>query len=76
MYTHCGPDWRTQFDGSFWDLASRIDGPLGNPYQAGNMLLVDQETARFEYQTGGHTYSITFRRHPKTMALKPPIGCD
>lgn len=77
LYTHCGPDWRTRFDGSYWDLASPVPGPLGDPYQAGEMRLgEDQQTAKFEYRVSGHAYVLTFRRHADGVALKPPIGCD
>jgi hypothetical protein len=40
LYTHCGPDWRTFFDGSYWDLASPVQPGLGDPYQDGAMTLL------------------------------------
>ena len=76
LYTHCGPDWRTRFNGTYWDLESPISGQLGDPYQPGVMRLVDQSTASFTYESGGHFNVLKFRRHPDSVPLKRPIGCD
>jgi hypothetical protein len=76
LYTHCGPDWRTSFDGSYWDLESPVTAPLGNPYQVGTMKLLGPQTARIDYELDGQAYSILFRRHDAGTPLKPPKGCD
>ena len=76
LYTHCGADWRTSFDSSYWDLKSPVAGPLGNPYQPGAMKLLDPQTAEFDYAVDGRSYSIVFVRHPMGAPLKPPSCCD
>jgi len=67
LYTHCGVDYSTDFDGSFWDAADKTDQPrsLGNPEQQGTMTLVDDSHARFDYEGG----SVLFVRHvgPKVL---------
>jgi len=72
LLTHCGVDFATDFDGSYWDLTDPrwlkqqgITPSVGNPFQDGTMTLVDTDTARFDYP-GDH---IIFRRHggPKVV---------
>lgn len=56
LYTHCGVDFATDFDGSFWDLADAAwagsygnpPSAIGNPFQDGAMTLVDHDHARFD----------------------------
>jgi len=56
LYTHCGVDFSTDFDGSFWDLADAAwagsygnpPSAIGNPFQDGTMTLVDHDHARFD----------------------------
>lgn len=76
LYTHCGPDWRTLFDGSYWDLASRVHPGLGDPYQDGAMTLVAANEAQFDYHLNGEPANISFTRHTLGAPLKPPAGCD
>lgn len=76
LYTHCGADWRTFFDGSYWDLASPVQPGLGDPYQDGAMTLVRTNDATFDYHVKGAQASISFTRHGAGVALKKPSGCD
>ena len=76
LYTHCGADWRTSFDGSYWDLAAPVQSGLGNPFQEGTMTLVAADEAKFDYLLEGGQASITFHRHTLGVPLKPPAGCD
>ena len=68
LYTHCGISFALDFAGAFWDYSSgTVDrATLGNPFQAGTMILLAPDQARFDYAGG----SIRFRRHqgPKTIA--------
>jgi hypothetical protein len=67
LYTHCGVDYDTDFDGSFWDAEEKNYAPasLGNPAQRGTMTLTDDDHATFEFEGG----SILFTRHigPKVI---------
>jgi hypothetical protein len=76
LYTHCGADWRTFFDGSYWGLAAPVQLGLGDPYQDGAMTLVAANEARFDYHLDGEPASISFTRHALGAPLKPPVGCD
>ena len=72
LFTHCGVDFSTDFDGSFWDAADRTNLPrsLGNPVQSGTMTLVDQSHARFDFEGG----SVLFVRHTGPKVL--PGACQ
>ena len=67
LYTHCGIDFDTDFDGSFWDAVhpQEWSTDIGNPFQQGTMTLIDTNHARFTW-TGG---SIDYTRHvgPKVV---------
>src|SRR5215203_2933873 len=67
LFTHCGVDFHTDFDASFWDAADKTNRPqsLGNPAQRGTMTLVDETHARFDFEGG----SVFFTRHhgPKVL---------
>jgi hypothetical protein len=76
LYTHCGPDWRTFFDGSYWDLAAPVQPGLGDPYQDGSMTMVAANEVRFDYHISGQPASVSFTRHTSGAPLKPPSGCD
>jgi predicted small lipoprotein YifL len=63
LYTHCGLDFATDFDGSFWDLEDREDQRrhvrnIGNPGQRGTMTLVEENRARFDYPGGEPIYFV------------------
>jgi hypothetical protein len=68
LFTHCGVDNYTDFDGSFWDALQKNYAPasLGNPAQRGTMTLTEDDHAMFEFDGG----SILFARHlgPKVLA--------
>ena len=69
LYTHCGADYAVDFDGSFWQLSNPSEVPmsLGNPYQEGEMTLINPEYARFDYAGS----SLLFIRH-KGPKYAPP----
>ena len=75
LHTHCGRDWRTRFDGTYWDLLSGSDGPIGDPFQDGTMTLADPNTARFDFGQGAGAAVVIFTRHPPDQPLKPPVAC-
>jgi hypothetical protein len=67
LFTHCGVDFSTDFDGSFWDAADKTNRPrsLDYDFQRGTMTLVDESHARFDFEGG----SVLFVRHtgPKVL---------
>ena len=75
IYTHCGIDTYLDFDGSFWNALepahrNAANPPLGvgNPGQNGNMTLVDENHARFEFDNR----VFYFHRH---IGPKMDRGC-
>ncbi len=72
LYTHCGIDHWTRFDGSFWDAVgydNRSGNPprfLGNPSDRGVMTLLSRDEAVYESSSGR---LIRFERGPKR---RPP----
>jgi hypothetical protein len=74
LYSHCGIDFRVDFDGSFWQ--SYIVGKassVGDPFQKGRMTLLSGEVAVFRFESQGDESSIYFIRND---APKPEVGCD
>jgi hypothetical protein len=67
LYTHCGIDFNTDFDGSFWDASDKPYNPrsLDSSIQTGAMTLIDTNHARFDWDGG----SLDFDRHigPKIL---------
>ena len=61
LFTHCGADYRVDFDGSFWQLSnpSEVPASLGDPEQEGTMTLINSDYARFDFEGG----SLLFIRH-------------
>ena len=61
LYTHCGVDFLTDFDGSFWDAIEKNYAPrtLDFQLQNGTMTLTDEHIARFDFEGG----SVLFARH-------------
>ena len=61
LFTHCGADYRVDFDGSFWQLSNPSEVPtsLGDPEQEGTMTLINPEYARFDFAGG----TLLFIRH-------------
>ncbi len=77
LSTHCGVDWRVDFDGSFWKAADKRWARAGkgasyplpiNPEQKGAMELVSADSARFDWPAG----HIFFKR--RVGAMKE-LGC-
>ncbi len=74
LYTHCGIEW-TRIDGVWWRASTPLsDGNAnppsgwGNPYDEGEMEIVDESTATFQ---GGPT-DVEFERTDKVDA---PFTC-
>jgi hypothetical protein len=74
LYTHCGIDFWTRFDGSYWDALGYDNGTgnpppgLGNPFDRGTMTLLSHEEARYVSQSG---MAIRFARaagRPEAMS--------
>ena len=75
LYTHCGIEW-TRIDGVWWEATSPLsDGNAnpppgwGNPYDEGEMEIVDASTAVFR---GGPT-DVEFQR---TDQVEVPFACE
>src|SRR5262249_13802579 len=75
LYTHCGLDWRTRFDATYWDLASGPGAPIGDPYQEGTMTLIGPDIAQFTFAGDSRAQSVRFTRHPVDIPLKGPSVC-
>jgi hypothetical protein len=58
LYTHCGIDFWTRFDGSYWNALgynNRRGNPpdgLGNPSDPGVITLVTRDSARYVSESG------------------------
>jgi len=73
LYTHCGIEW-TRIDGLWWRTTVRGDdgnppSGWGNPYDAGRLVIVDQDSATY---SGGPGDDITFER---TSLAEAPFHC-
>lgn len=75
LYTHCGIDFRVDFDESFWQAYPypRQRAPVGDPFQQGVMTLLTDEVAVFRYRSQGNKASIYFVRNDSPRAR---VGCD
>jgi len=74
LYTHCGIDFRVDFDESFWQsYPGENASPVGDPVQQGTMILLTDEVAVFHYRTQGNNASIFFVRNDTPRAR---VGCD
>ena len=75
LYVHCGVQW-ARIDGVWWETRPLSDGNAnppkgwGNPYDAGTMALVDDDTAEY---VGGTGVAVRFAR---TERIKAPFECD
>ena len=73
LYTHCGIDFRVDFDGSFWQSYVVGKTPtVGDPFQKGTMTLLSGEVAVFRFDGQGEQGSIYFVRNDSP---KPESGC-
>lgn len=74
LYTHCGIEW-ARIDGVWWRTAPLDDGNAnpptgwGNPYDAGELLVVDDTTAVY---SGGSDVEVEFER---TDIVEAPFTC-
>ena len=74
LYTHCGIDFRVDFDGSFWQSYGEGKTPaVGFNFEKGTMTLLSGEVAVFRFQSRGDEASIYFVRNDTP---KPEVGCD
>lgn len=73
LYTHCGIDFRVDFDASFWQ-SYRVgdDLRIGNPFQGGTMTLLSDEVAVFRYESDQGEISVFFVRNDTPT---PKAGC-
>jgi hypothetical protein len=68
LYTHCGIDFWTRFDGNYWDAVDHDNSSgnppkgLGNPYDLGTMTLTSSDEAEYRSATGR---VFLFRRGPE-----------
>lgn len=75
LYTHCGIEW-ARIDGVWWRTGPLDDGNAnppsgwGNPYDAGELLVVDGTTAVY---SGGPDVEVEFER---TDIVEVPFTCD
>ena len=69
LYTHCGVDFRVDFDGTFWESYAGKTRSLGNPVQRGVMTLLSDEVSVFRFESQGHqATSIYFVRNDSPKA--------
>lgn len=74
LYTHCGIEW-ARIDGVWWRTPPVDDGNAnppsgwGNPYDAGELLVVDDTTAVY---SGGPDVEVEFER---TDLSEVPFAC-
>ena len=73
LYTHCGIDFRVDFDGSFWQSYDDGKPPtVGDPFQIGTMTLLSGGVAVFRFESQGGQKSVCFVRNDSP---KPKAGC-
>jgi hypothetical protein len=74
LYTHCGIDFRVDFDESFWQsYPGERAAPVGDPDQRGTMTLLTDRVAVFRYRSQGSEASIYFVRNDTPRAR---VRCD
>lgn len=75
LYTHCGIEW-ARIDGVWWQTtplnAGNANPPSGwgNPYDAGQLRVVDKSTAVY---SGGPGVDVQFAR---TDIVEAPFACE
>jgi hypothetical protein len=73
FYTHCGIDFWTKFDGSYWDAVDHDNSTgnpprgLGNPYDFGTMTLLSENDARYVSESGRAFRFTRAEERPKGM---------
>lgn len=74
LFTHCGVEW-TRIDGAWWratplgDAAGNPPSGWGNPYDAGQLHVVDDTSAVY---SGGPGVDVEFKR---TDRVEMPVNC-
>jgi len=75
LYTHCGVQW-ARIDGVWWQTTPLNDGGgnppggWGNPYDVGELRVVDEGTAVY---SGGPGVDVEFER---TDLVEAPFTCE
>ena len=72
IYTHCGFDFRLDFDGSFWQAYTHDAYAPVYGFVHGTMTLLTEEVAVFRFTTQGTPSSVYFVRNDTP---KPERGC-
>ena len=72
IYTHCGFDFRVDFDGSFWQAYTHDTYAPVFGFVHGTMTLLTEEVAVFRFKTQGAPSSVYFIRNDTP---KPELGC-
>ena len=72
IYTHCGIDFRLDFDGSFWQAYTHDAYAPAYGFIHGTMTLLTEEVAVFRYKAQS-VPSVYFVRNDSP---KPERGCD
>jgi hypothetical protein len=73
LYTHCGIDFWTRFDGSYWDAVKHDNSTgnppqgLGNPYDFGTMTLLSEIEAEYVSESGKVFRFTRAAERPKGM---------
>jgi hypothetical protein len=73
LYTHCGIDFWTRFDGSYWDAVNYDNSTgnpppgLGNPYDLGTMTLLSEEEAQYVSESGKVIGLVRAGKRPSGM---------
>ena len=73
IYTHCGFDFRVDFDGSFWQAYTHEAYAPVYGFVHGTMTLLTEEVAVFRFPTQGAPSSVYFVRNDTP---KPERDCD
>jgi hypothetical protein len=74
LYTHCGIDFRVDFDGSFWQSYNVGQKTrITDPFQKGTMTLLTGDVAAFRFGSGDRMAAVFFVRNDSP---KPAVVCD
>jgi hypothetical protein len=71
LYTPCGIDFWTRFDGSYWDAVGYDNSTgnppegLGNPTDFGTMTLVSEKVAQYVSESGKTIRFVRAAERPK-----------
>jgi hypothetical protein len=74
LYTHCGIDYWTRFDGSYWDAVGYDNSTgnppsgLGNPVDFGTMTLLSEDEAEYVSDSGTVIRFVRASERPEGMA--------